>query len=78
MIVDPDKNLLSINCAKDSKICEDNDVRSFPAIRLYRSGGEMRDPYRGPRRASEYVSPIIPRQHGSYKSADGVSESPRL
>ncbi|KAF6808957.1 protein disulfide isomerase, partial [Colletotrichum sojae] len=51
-ITDHEKDLLSINCAADTSLCEEHDVRSFPAIRLYRSAKTF-EHYRGPRQANE-------------------------
>lgn len=43
--------IVSIDCAVDAQPCDDLDVASYPAIRLYQDGRMSR--YRGPRRASE-------------------------
>lgn len=45
------KPLVSIDCVIESKLCEEHDVISYPAIRLFR-GGESVSRYRGPRKAS--------------------------
>ncbi|KAK1986081.1 thioredoxin-like domain-containing protein [Colletotrichum cereale] len=55
-VAEADDAHLSIDCETESKFCENHDVRSFPAIRLYRSGGEVYDHYRGPRLASKIKS----------------------
>ncbi|KAF9874334.1 hypothetical protein CkaCkLH20_08317 [Colletotrichum karsti] len=50
-----DKTILSLNCAVNAHICEEHDVRSFPAIRLYRSAKTF-EYYRGPRQAGDITA----------------------
>ncbi|KAL0940113.1 protein disulfide isomerase [Colletotrichum truncatum] len=55
LVLDHDKSVLSIDCATDSKTCEEHDVRTYPAIRLYRSAKTF-EYYRGPRQAKEIIA----------------------
>jgi hypothetical protein len=53
------EKLITIDCTVEASLCKEQDVVSYPAIRLYRSDGRM-SRYRGPKRASAYVlSPLI-------------------
>ncbi|EHA54204.1 hypothetical protein MGG_08973 [Pyricularia oryzae 70-15] len=49
-----DNNVVSFDCGAKRKICDELDVVSYPAIRLYHQDGRM-DRFRGPRTASEIV-----------------------
>jgi protein disulfide-isomerase A1 len=44
------KNFVSIDCVSESKLCKENDVISYPAIRLFRKNKSVAR-YRGPRKA---------------------------
>jgi len=52
-VADAGGSHISIDCNTEAEFCEKQDVRSFPAIRLYRSGGQVYEHYRGPRLASK-------------------------
>ncbi|CEJ79909.1 hypothetical protein VHEMI00122 [[Torrubiella] hemipterigena] len=45
---------LTIDCSQETEICNDLDVLSFPAIRLYQKGSMSR--YRGPRTSKDMLS----------------------
>lgn len=49
-----DNNVVSFDCGTKRKVCDELDVVSYPAIRLYHQDGRM-DRFRGPRQASEIV-----------------------
>lgn len=51
--------MTSVDCAVEPTICRELDVASFPAIRLYKGSGVYVERYRGPRRASSYVQPVV-------------------
>ncbi|CAK7211561.1 tRNA (adenine(58)-N(1))-methyltransferase non-catalytic subunit trm6 [Sporothrix bragantina] len=50
-----DAVILSIDCTKDDGLCDELDVASYPAIRLFHRDGRVQR-YRGVREASELVS----------------------
>ena len=52
--------LISIDCAAEPSLCAAHNVRSYPAIRLFRAGSEHSSRYRGPRKASAIV-PFVKR-----------------
>lgn len=45
---------VSVDCESNLRLCQELDVVSFPAIRLYHQHDQMTR-YRGPRAAKEYV-----------------------
>ncbi|OIW23005.1 hypothetical protein CONLIGDRAFT_719550 [Coniochaeta ligniaria NRRL 30616] len=51
-----DGRIISVDCAAEPKVCEQQGVNSFPAIRLYQDQGARMERYRGPRRASSIRS----------------------
>ncbi|KAH8600052.1 thioredoxin-like domain-containing protein [Bisporella sp. PMI_857] len=50
------KPLLSIDCSAEVDLCIENQVISYPAIRLYEGGGNIMRRYRGPRIAPALTS----------------------
>ncbi|KAK2745588.1 protein disulfide isomerase [Colletotrichum kahawae] len=48
-------NAIVVNCLHDRDLCDETDLASFPATRLYLGNGNMRR-YRGPRRTKDITS----------------------
>ncbi|TDZ14551.1 Protein disulfide-isomerase [Colletotrichum orbiculare MAFF 240422] len=72
-IAKSDRRLLSIDCTYETKLCLDQDVRSFPAIRLYHSAKTF-DYYRGPRKAAE-ISAFLGRSKRPVVSTLGLDNA---
>jgi len=53
-----DNNVVSVDCAAKPRLCDEYDVASYPAIRLFHGDGRV-DRYRGARRSSAYA-PLVP------------------
>ncbi|KAJ9603980.1 protein disulfide-isomerase precursor [Cladophialophora chaetospira] len=56
----PESSLITIDCSNETSFCAQQNVHSYPAIRLFRGGSEHSERYRGPRKTSAFV-PFVKR-----------------
>lgn len=44
-----------VDCTKNSRLCQEYNIRAYPTMKIFKNGQELYHDYDGPRRVSAYV-----------------------
>lgn len=50
--MDIDVKLAKVDCTRQSRLCQDMNIRAYPTMKIFKNGEQLYHDYEGPRRVS--------------------------